>query len=96
MHKFTQQQVEKRITILNHTCILCLKNMKVTYRLSTSTHSSKWRREQTFILNHTSCFRMLCKYESNLLAVLIHKFTQQQVEKTKKLHTKHFTLQHEQ
>ena len=46
--------------------------MKVTYRLSTSecmsSHSTKWREEQAFIYNHTSCVRMLTKYENNVLA----------------------------
>ena len=41
--------------------------MKVTYSLSTSecmsSHSSKWRKYQPYILNHTSCVRMLSKYE---------------------------------
>ena len=32
----------------------------------TSSHSSKWRKEQPFLLNHTSTVRMLTKYESNL------------------------------
>jgi len=39
--------------------------MKVTHRLSTSesirSHSSKWRKEQLFILNHTSNDRILTK-----------------------------------
>ena len=43
--------------------------MKATYILSTSectsSHSSKWRKEQPFI-NLTSCVKMLTKYESNL------------------------------
>ena len=49
--------------------LLVLECMKETYQLSTSEctslHSSKWRKEP-FILNHTSCIRMLTIYESNL------------------------------
>ena len=52
--------------------------MKVTYRLNKSSHSSKWKKEQPFILNRTSCVRMLTKCESNLPAE--HKFTQLEVE----------------
>ena len=61
--------------------------MKVTYLLSTSEctslHNSKWRKEQPFILNHTSCVRMLSKYENKLPAEdkWMHQLTQQQVEK---------------
>ena len=44
-------------------------NTKVTHRLSTSKHislhSSKWKKEQPFIPNHTSCVRMLSKNKSN-------------------------------
>ena len=44
----------------------CYPKRKVTYRLSTSEckslHSSEWRKEQPFILNHTSCVRMVSKY----------------------------------
>jgi len=55
MHKFTQQQVEKR----------------------------------TCILNHTSCVRMLTKYENNLHTEpkWMHKLTQQQVEKRATIHS---------
>ena len=48
----------------------CEPNMKVTYQLSTSectsSQSRKWRKEQSFILNHKCCVRMLTKHESNL------------------------------
>ena len=50
----------------------CYPKRKVTYQLSTSecisSHSSKWRKEQPYILNRRSCVRMLSKEESNLLA----------------------------
>ena len=46
--------------------------MKVTYLLSTSecmsSHSSKWREEESFILNHTTFVRMLTKYETYRLS----------------------------
>jgi len=57
--------------------------MKVTYRLSTSectsSHSSKWRKKQPFILNRTSCVRMSTEYKNNLLPEhkWMHKLTQQ-------------------
>ena len=68
MHKFTQQQVEKRIIMHSfYTCIhlvsKCEPLMKPTYRLSTiestSSHRSSQRKEQLLILNHTSNPRML-------------------------------------
>ena len=44
-----------------------LSKYEVTYTLSTSewmsSHSSKWRKYQPYILNHTYCVRMLSKYE---------------------------------
>ena len=56
----------------NHTFLIadcaleCYPKRKVTYLLSTSecisSHSSKWRKEQPFIFNHTSCVRMVSKY----------------------------------
>ena len=52
------------------TAHLVLEYVKVTYTLSksehTSSHSSKWRKEQFFILNHITVFyvKMLAKYES--------------------------------
>ena len=46
-------------------------------------HSSKYRKVQPFILNHTFCVRMLTKYEGNLPTEhkWMHKVTQQEVEK---------------
>jgi len=39
--------------------------MKVTYGLNTSgcmsSHSSKWRKEQPFTVNHTSCVSQIWK-----------------------------------
>ena len=50
--------------------------MKGTYRLSTDAqvhmHRSKWRKEQPFILNHTSRVRMLTKCERNLPAEYVN------------------------
>ena len=95
MYKFTQQQVKKS----NHSFLItqivleCEPNIKVTYFLSTSecmsSRSSKWRKEQSFILNHASCVRMWTKYESNLLPEhkWMHEFTQQEVEKRAIIHS---------
>ena len=73
MHKLihTAASGEKSfILIITHLVLECEQNMKVTYHLSTiecmRSHSSKWREEHPFILNHTSCIRVLIKYESNL------------------------------
>ena len=47
--------------LITHLVFNCKPNMKVTYNLNTnectSRHSSKWRKEQLFIVNHTSHVR---------------------------------------
>ena len=86
-HTAESEEKSNHSFLITHLVLECLPNMKVTYLLNTSectsSHSSKWRKEQSFILSHTSSVRMLYKYESNLPPEhkIMHKFTQQQVEK---------------
>ena len=62
--------------------------MEVTYRLSTSecmsSHNSKWRKEQSFIFNHTYCVRISTKYDGNWHTEhkWMHEFTQQYLDKS--------------
>ena len=69
--------------LITHLVLECEPNRKITYFLSTSecmsSYSSKWRKEQSIIFNHTSCVRMLTKYQSNLQTEYkwMHEFTQQ-------------------
>ena len=72
VHTAASGEKSNHIFLIEALELECYTKRKVTYRLSTSEcislHSSKWRKEQPYILNCRLCVRMLSKEESNLLA----------------------------
>ena len=63
VHTATSGEKTIHSFLITHLVLECWPTMTVTYMLSTSectgSHSSKWRKKQPFILNHTSFVRNL-------------------------------------